>query len=108
MQLNIKATAMAFGLTWGGCLLIITWWIIFLEGSSDTTTFIGKFYLGYSLRCEMNQFLGVLNSFQVLIDSFFQLSNIVNLNILRHFLCYLYFPILHQLNLSFGALKCAE
>ena len=49
MQLNIKATAMAFGLTWGGCLLIITWWIILLEGSSDTATFIGKFYLGYSL-----------------------------------------------------------
>ena len=24
-------------------------WIIFLEGSSDTATFIGKFYLGYSL-----------------------------------------------------------
>jgi hypothetical protein len=49
MKLNIKATALAFGLCWGGFLLIITLWIIFLEGSSDTTTFIGKFYLGYSL-----------------------------------------------------------
>ena len=49
MKLNIKATALAFGLCWGGFLLIITWWIIFLEGSSDTVTFIGKFYLGYSL-----------------------------------------------------------
>ena len=49
MKLNIKATALAFGLCWGGFLLIITWWIIFLEGSSSTATFIGKFYLGYSL-----------------------------------------------------------
>ena len=49
MKLNVKATAIACGLCWGGFLLIITWWIIFLEGSSDTATFIGKFYLGYSL-----------------------------------------------------------
>ena len=49
MKLNIKATAIAFGLVWGIFLFVITWWIILLEGSSDTTTFIGKFYLGYSL-----------------------------------------------------------
>jgi len=49
MKLNIRATALAFGLCWGGFLLIITWWIIFLEGSSNIETFIGKFYLGYSL-----------------------------------------------------------
>ena len=49
MKLNIKATSLAFGLCLGGFLLIITWWIIFLEGSSNIATFIGKFYLGYSL-----------------------------------------------------------
>jgi len=49
MKLNIKATAIAFGLCLGGFLLVITWWIILLEGSSDSATFIGKFYLGYSL-----------------------------------------------------------
>ena len=49
MKLNIKAMAIAFGLVWGISLLVITWWIILLEGSSSTTTFIGKFYLGYSL-----------------------------------------------------------
>ena len=49
MNLNIKAMAIAFGLVWGISLFVITWFIILLEGSSDTTTFIGKFYIGYSL-----------------------------------------------------------
>ena len=49
MNLNIKAMAIAFGLVWGISLFVITWCIILLEGSSDTTTFIGKFYIGYSL-----------------------------------------------------------
>ena len=59
MKLNIKATAIAFGLCWGGFLLIITWWIMFLEGSSDTATFIGKFYLGYSLT-PIGSFIGFI------------------------------------------------
>ena len=49
MKLNIKAMAIAFGLVWGISLFVITWWIILLEGSSNASTFIGKFYLGYSL-----------------------------------------------------------
>ena len=49
MKLNIKGMAIAFGLVWGISLFVITWWIIFLEGSSNTATFIGKFYIGYSL-----------------------------------------------------------
>ena len=49
MKLNIKAMAIAFGLVWGISLFVITWWIILLEGSSDVETFIGKFYIGYSL-----------------------------------------------------------
>ena len=59
MNLNIKAMAIAFGLCWGGFLLIITWWIIFLEGSSDAATFIGKFYLGYSLT-PIGSFIGFI------------------------------------------------
>ena len=59
MELNIKATAIAFGLCWGGSLFFITWWIIFLEGSSDVTTFIGKFYLGYSLT-PIGSFIGFI------------------------------------------------
>ena len=49
MKLNIKVMAIAFGLVLGISLFVITWWIILLEGSSNSTTFIGKFYLGYSL-----------------------------------------------------------
>ena len=49
MNLNIRAMAIAFGLVWGISLFVITWWIIFLEGSSNTATFVGKFYIGYSL-----------------------------------------------------------
>ena len=49
MNLNIKAMAIAFGLVWGISIFVITWCIILLEGPSDTTTFIGKFYIGYSL-----------------------------------------------------------
>jgi len=49
MNLNIKAMAIAFGLVWGISIFVITWCIILLEGSSNTVTFIGKFYIGYSL-----------------------------------------------------------
>ena len=49
MKLNIKAMAIAFGLVLGISLFVITWWIILLDGTSNTTTFIGKFYLGYSI-----------------------------------------------------------
>ena len=49
MKINIKAMALTFGLFAGLSLFTITWWIILLEGSSDHPTFIGKFYLGYSL-----------------------------------------------------------
>jgi len=59
MKLDIRATAIAFGLCWGGFLLIITWWIMFLEGPSNTETFIGKFYLGYSLT-PIGSFIGFI------------------------------------------------
>ena len=59
MKLNIKGMAIAFGLVWGISLFVITWWIIFLEGSSNTPTFIGKFYIGYSLT-PAGSFIGLL------------------------------------------------
>jgi len=49
MKLNIKVTAVTFGLFIGISLFIITWWIILLDGPSDAPTFIGKIYRGYSL-----------------------------------------------------------
>ncbi len=34
---------------WGICLFLLTWWIILFEGSSETVTFIGRIYRGYSI-----------------------------------------------------------
>jgi hypothetical protein len=48
MKLDVKALALACGLLWGFGLLILTWWVIMLEGPSRTPTFIGLVYRGYS------------------------------------------------------------
>ncbi len=48
MKLDVKALALACGLLWGFGLLLMTWWIILLDGSSDTPTFIARgVYRGY-------------------------------------------------------------
>ena len=49
MKLNIKATSITFGLFIGISLFIVTWWIILFDGSSNSPTFIGKIYRGYSV-----------------------------------------------------------
>jgi len=48
MKLNVKAFAIACGLIWGLGLLVLTWWIIAFDGSSQTPTFIGRVYRGYA------------------------------------------------------------
>ena len=49
MKLNIKAFAIAFGITWGVGLVILTWWIIAFEGATGEVTFIGRLYRGYNI-----------------------------------------------------------
>ncbi|MDO9515130.1 MAG: bacteriophage holin [Syntrophales bacterium] len=49
MKLNVKAFGLACGLLWGFALFCMTWWLIALEGSTGDPTFIGRFYLGYTL-----------------------------------------------------------
>ncbi len=49
MKLNIKAFTLACGLVWGIGLLLITWWIMLMDGASGEITFIGKVYRGYSI-----------------------------------------------------------
>ena len=49
MQLNIRAFALTCGLMWGFGLLLITWWILLLDGSTCAVTFIGKVYRGFNL-----------------------------------------------------------
>ncbi len=47
MKLNLKAFALTAGIFWGVSLFLTTWWLIFLEGSTGDTTFIGRIYPGY-------------------------------------------------------------
>jgi len=49
MKLNVKAFALTCGLVWGFGLLLITWWIIAFQGSSEEPTFIGAVYRGYKV-----------------------------------------------------------
>ena len=49
MKLDVKAFAITAGIFWGLFLLIITWWIILLDGASGDITFIGKVYRGYNI-----------------------------------------------------------
>ncbi len=49
MKLNTKAFALTCGLVWGIGLMLITWWIILIDGATGEITFIGKVYRGYSI-----------------------------------------------------------
>lgn len=49
MKLNVKAFAVAFGITWGVGLFILTWWLIAFEGATGEVTFIGRLYRGYNI-----------------------------------------------------------
>jgi hypothetical protein len=49
MRLNVRAFALAGGLLWGVGLLLLTWWIILLDGASSAPTFLGRIYRGYQV-----------------------------------------------------------
>ena len=49
MKLNTKAFTLACGLVWGIGLMLITWWIMLMDGATGEITFIGKVYRGYSI-----------------------------------------------------------
>jgi len=49
MRLNVRAFALACGLLWGVGLFLLTWWIILLDGSSSSPTFLGRVYRGYEM-----------------------------------------------------------
>ena len=49
MKLNIKATALAFGLVWGFNWFGATWWMIIQAGNSLETYLVGKMYRGYTV-----------------------------------------------------------
>ena len=49
MKLDVKSFALTAGIFWGLALLIITWWIILLEGQTGEPTLIGMVYRGYNI-----------------------------------------------------------
>jgi hypothetical protein len=49
MRLNVKAFALTCALVWGFGLLLVTWWIILMDGPTGDVTFIGRVYRGYNL-----------------------------------------------------------
>jgi len=50
MKLNVKAFALACGILWGLGLFIMTWWIILLDGPTNSVNFLGSIYRGYKLN----------------------------------------------------------
>jgi hypothetical protein len=49
MKLNIKAFALAAGITWGINWFGLTWWMILFDGMTREVTIIGRIYRGFSL-----------------------------------------------------------
>ena len=59
MKLNVKALAMSGAILWGAVILLITWWILLLDGPSDEVTLLAKVYRGYSITF-MGSLIGML------------------------------------------------
>jgi len=49
MKLNVMAFSLACGLFWAASILLLTWWSIVFDGASSAVTFLGKYYLGYTI-----------------------------------------------------------
>jgi len=49
MKLNVRALALTSGILWGLGLFVGTWWIILIDGSTNTPTFLSMLYRGYSI-----------------------------------------------------------
>lgn len=62
MRINIKAFAISVGIWWGIGLFALTWWMIFLQGSTGDPTLIGRVYKGYSVS-PIGSLIGLLWGF---------------------------------------------
>ena len=49
MKLNIKSFALTCAILWGLGVLLGTWWIIILDGSTYDPTIVGRVYRGFNL-----------------------------------------------------------
>ena len=48
MKLNVKAFALTCGILWGTGLFLLTWWVIFFEGTVAQPTILSLGYRGYA------------------------------------------------------------
>ncbi len=58
MKLDIRAFALACGLLWGTGRFVVTWWIMFFDGSVTDPTFLGRIYRGYTIT-PLGSFVGL-------------------------------------------------
>ncbi len=49
MKINVKAFALATGITWGVNWFALTWWLILQEGITREVTLIGRIYRGFTI-----------------------------------------------------------
>jgi hypothetical protein len=49
MKLNVKSFSLACAILWGLGVLLGTWWIIILDGSTNEPTIVAKIYRGFNL-----------------------------------------------------------
>ncbi len=48
MQLGKRALGVAFGITWGLFILILTWWLLIAGSPGEMVSKLSTIYLGYS------------------------------------------------------------
>jgi len=51
MKLNIKALALAAGITWGLAIFLLTYWFLLRGYEGEMLSRLSNVYLGYSVTC---------------------------------------------------------
>jgi hypothetical protein len=59
MKLDTRAFTLAFAIWWGGCVFLLTWWIILVHGATTDGGIIAQVYLGYSFT-PLGSIIGLL------------------------------------------------
>ncbi len=49
VRLHVLSFALACGLIWGLGVFVLTWWVIWFDGTSPDVTFLGRVYRGYAI-----------------------------------------------------------
>lgn len=70
MKLNTRAFALTCAILWAAGILLLTWWIIVLEGATGETTLIGRVYIGYNISAVGSLIGAIWAFFDALIGGF--------------------------------------